>query len=152
MAPRGEMQRQTYRGGDQPSRDEAAQCVKFTVDQAGDDRQHEVKREPGERGSKNIQYAEQGAHSIALITFVTTGTVVSVVRRFSSGGAAEQALERLDVAAIGEEHDQMVVEFDAGVVMRHDHVLTAHYRDDARALWQRNLLETLAEQRRALGR
>jgi hypothetical protein len=66
--------------------------------------------------------------------------------------ALEQPFDRFDVAAIGEKHDQVILVFDHGVVVRHDDRLAARDSDDAGAFRQVDFLDTAPDDARALGR
>src|ERR1041384_3358087 len=62
----------------------------------------------------------------------------------------EQPLDLLDVAAIRQEHDHVVVVGDLRVVMRDHHRIPTHHRADARALGQRDLTDLAADDARGL--
>src|SRR6185437_15309464 len=64
--------------------------------------------------------------------------------------AYEKALDRFDVAAVGKEQDHVVARLHDRVVMRHDHLLTAHHRADGRAFRQRDVAYRLADDPRAV--
>ena len=50
----------------------------------------------------------------------------------------EQLLEALDLAPIGHEQDDMVIRLDHGVMMRDDHLVLPHERDNRTWLEQRS--------------
>src|SRR5476649_211008 len=53
-----------------------------------------------------------------------------------AGGAQEETLDRLDVAAVGEEQDDVIVTLHDSVVVRHDDLAAAHDGTDRRAVRQ----------------
>src|ERR1700693_962562 len=65
------------------------------------------------------------------------------------GRAQEQTLDRVDMPAVGQEQDDVIVAVHERVVMRHDHLLAAHDGADRGAVGQLDLLDALAGQARA---
>src|SRR3974390_125312 len=94
-----------------------------------------------------MKYSANHASSVP-----TTFSTASRERMARLGVAAEQALESLDMAAVRQEHDQMVVGLDERVMVRHDDVLAANDRDDAGTLRQRQLLQAPPDEPGALAR
>src|SRR6185295_16835610 len=59
-------------------------------------------------------------------------------------GAEEQALHGFDVSAVREEQDHVIVRRDGGVVMGHDHIVSAHDGSNGSPFGQLDLPDTLA--------
>src|SRR5580700_505841 len=93
-------------------------------------------------GSMNVA---PNAASIRPRTCATRSTRGVVLAR----GAEEQALDRIDVPAVGEEQDDVIIALHDRIVMRHDHRLAAHDGADRGAVGQFDLIDALADHARA---
>src|SRR5260221_12276455 len=73
------------------------------------------------------------------------------IRPRPSALALEQPLDRLDMAAGGEEYDQGILALDERVVVRHDHLLAAGDGDDAGAPGEVEVLAAPADHEATVG-
>ncbi len=108
--------------GDGPGGDEHA-SEPVARDEGANDRQQIRAAGRSQQQTENVRY---GKHCL------------------SAGRAHEESLDRIRVAPVGEEQDQVVVGLHDGVMVRHDDILSAHDGADGSAFRKANLFDLAA--------